>query len=245
MDEQRFDEVVKHLASTSRRQILNGLLGGLAAAVGMQGVDAARKRQKQQNNTEGRNKSDRKQEVRAAAKGKGKKCGGLVCEAGTTCVSGGSKPVCCPNARVCGQVCLSAPCGEGHICCGDSCVPNTTTANCGTCGNVCSTGQTCINGTCTSTICPTEPQGCCSCFYQDTTTGNFISACQVTNGCPSCNDFCQANVPPGATQIGQGTACSTSSPFPQSYSCRSIENPSQPEYTGEDCAGTPCVPAGT
>ena len=72
MDEQRFDEVVKHIATTSRRQILNGLLGGLAATVGMHGVGAARKRQKQQNSTKGRNKSDRKQEVRAAAKGKAK-----------------------------------------------------------------------------------------------------------------------------------------------------------------------------
>src|SRR4051812_10102990 len=51
MDKLRFDDLVKRVATTSRRQILNGLLSGLAAAVGMHGVDASRKRQKQQNNT--------------------------------------------------------------------------------------------------------------------------------------------------------------------------------------------------
>jgi hypothetical protein len=43
MDDQRFDAIVRRVASTSRRQILSGLLGGLAAAVGTREVDAATK----------------------------------------------------------------------------------------------------------------------------------------------------------------------------------------------------------
>jgi hypothetical protein len=336
MDEQRFDDLVKRVATTSRRQILHSLLGGLAAAIGTHGVDAARKRQKQQDtakesdkkpSAKRQHKPDRKQEVRAAAKGKAKKCGGRVCETGTTCVSGGGKPVCCPNARVCGQACLGAPCaapcqncdpaagvcvnttascddgdpcttndqcrngscvgepvtgclscegdgdcsaitvdqcheavcgaggtcivqnvrndtscGEGHICCGGSCVPNTTSTTCSTCRNSCSTGQSCVNGACVTNICPAEPQGCCYCNYQDA-AGNFIGTCDITSDCGNCAAICQANTPPGTTQVGGGVACPSALPSGAMYIC--IPTNSPPNITGFACGSAPCAPAGT
>src|SRR5829696_9162436 len=45
MDPQRFDELARRVGVGSRRQVLGGLLGGLAAAFGIHGSDAAKKGQ--------------------------------------------------------------------------------------------------------------------------------------------------------------------------------------------------------
>ena len=207
MDERRFDGLVKHIASTSRRQLLASLLGGLAAA--------------------GIHEGD-------AAKDKPKKCGGKPCGSGNTCLTGRGKPVCCPDARVCGMTCLTAACAAPC----QTCDPMA-----GACVNACPSGHACVNGECAAIVCPTEQTGCCTCNYQETATGNFISTCHITRGCPGCNEICQANVPAGTTQVGQATGCSTDLPVDLMYVCNDISSP--PRFTGFACGGTACTTAGT
>jgi len=217
VDGHRFDDLVKRAANTSRRRLLAGLLGGLAA-VGAERADAQRS--------------------------KAKTCGGKPCGPGNTCLTGSGKPVCCPDARVCGQACRSAPCGEGETCCGGACVAITTTRNCGRCDNACAPGQSCVDGACAAIVCPTQPRGCCTCNYQETATGYYISTCHIVETAlsPNCNEVCQANVPAGTTQVGQGTSSAYDTPAGQMLVCNDINSP--PEFTGFACGSVSCTPAG-
>lgn len=104
-------------------------------------------------------------------------CAG-VCPAGTTLLGN----ACCPNAKVCGQTCLAAPCDAGscqvcnpqqgacvtaqdgascgviNTCCGEECVYlNEDNDNCGVCGHRCPFGH-CNRGRC----CQQASNGQCS-----------------------------------------------------------------------------------
>src|SRR5215212_4035877 len=123
MDPQQFDRLAKRLARSSRRAVLGSLLGGIVAAVGLHEGDAATKRHKQRHektrdkrrrdrkhsDPKRRNKKQPNEDVSVAA-APAKKCGGKLCGAGNTCLTGGPKPVCCPNARMCGNKCLANAC---------------------------------------------------------------------------------------------------------------------------------------
>jgi hypothetical protein len=147
MDEHQFDDLIKRVANTSRRQILSGLLGGVATAVGLHDVDAGKKQDKKGHN---------KKRVRASAPG-----GGASCTHGRPCAAGN----CCPDEKCVNGTCAVSckgkgkgkACPTGTTCCNGGCVPICTapdvpdpiTCACSACEPItCSTNQVQDPGTC-------------------------------------------------------------------------------------------------
>jgi hypothetical protein len=163
VDGSRFDRIAREMAtSRSRRSLLKGLTGSLAAAIagtaGLRGADAAA----------------------------GCKREGQVCRENPNCCSG----LCGKDAsgrRVCACPAGTTPCNG--MCVNPATAFQTDKANCGACGNACRGGQICVNGTCANKGCTSagqcpQPTGACQ-------TATCISgACGITtaaNGTP-CND---------------------------------------------------------
>jgi hypothetical protein len=177
MDAQRFDDLVKRVASTSRRRVLSSLLGGLAAAIGLHDGDAAKKKHKKRTgkkpSNKGRTKKHGKKDVKTAAKtDKPKKCGGQPCPAGNTCLTKGGQSVCCPDARVCGKACLATPCPAPCRVCEPTtgaCVNAADGTGCDD-GNPCTGNDRCTGGTCVGDAIP----GC--------------GGCQGASDCPTLSD---------------------------------------------------------
>lgn len=128
MDGQRFDDLTRRLAgTTSRRQMLKGLAGGLGAAIAATlGQPAAAQRCENP-----------------------KSCSPTVaCCPGSQCIDG----VCQNRKPPKGDCKNSAACGPGESCCGGTCVSLDTVANCGSCGNACAAPPnataSCVGGQC-------------------------------------------------------------------------------------------------
>jgi len=243
MEDQRFDELTKRVASSvSRRTALKAaLIAGVGGFLGLGGT-----------------------EVASADAGKclgdkcelNKQCCTGVCDPNTqTCACPGGQTNCsgnclnlqtdsancgacgnaCPNGQACvGGVCECATtlcvtvtgsicCLAGQDCCKGQCVSLNTTQNCGACGTVCGSGQACINGTC------------------QCAPGNNL--CSVTNACIPANSCCTSAdcAVSGQTCSGPGGTCAcpaSQKPCSASNSC--IPNASC--CTNTDCpSGQACV----
>lgn len=157
MERQRFDRLVRAIAShSSRRSALAGLAGGVAALAWTGGDRAQAKKNK-------------RKRCRCRPNCTGKVCGDNGC-GGTcgTCAQG--QPFCCNGAcrRECcgdvqcasGETCLRGACvtpcaidrncpPTAPICCNGGCVDtNTDRGNCGGCGIPCNPPANCFNGEC-------------------------------------------------------------------------------------------------
>ena len=98
MDNKRFDDIAKSIASlASRRSVVKGMVGGaLAGVVGSRGVDAAKKR------------------------GEGQTCrNSPECAEGLSCLiasDGRRRCGSCGEATVCGSICCNTYCSEDLVC---------------------------------------------------------------------------------------------------------------------------------
>ena len=224
MDEQRFDDLVKRAASTSRRQVLGSLLGGLSAAVSLLGG--------------GRGWS--------SAVAQGDNCG--VCnevspskERGncrSSCARSGGFPAGCTSVA---QLCRSA--SGTYTCCvgGPTCVSGA----CSGCTTTCSAPKTQLNPSTCACECPPcatagqvpDPStcvcggGCEACGpnqIQDLVTCGC--ACDLTTTCPvgemfdpaACRCVCDPLTTSRPGSCFRGCVCSTT--------------PNNP-----GCPGTPCT----
>lgn len=172
MDQNRFDDLTRALASsTSRRQALKLLGGGLLAALvpgsvfakGGGNSDCA----KFCASTFGANTRAAGQCTADAAKGKG------LCK---QCGSANPSSICC--TRNANGVCSSY---SGAHC-------------------ACPTGQTCVNGTCT-VVCPSDTTLCNGACVDTTSDGANCGGCGITCSVGHCNNShcCQDSVGSNAT----------------------------------------------
>jgi Stigma-specific protein, Stig1 len=103
----------------------------------------------------------------------------------------------------------------GSHCCNGTCVDTKTDPNnCGRCGNTCGTNETCTEGKCTTSSCPSG-QTLCNAVCVSTATdvnncGACGHACSATNGTPTCtNGVCGQTCNAGFATCGSGAACTT------------------------------------
>lgn len=182
MQEWRFDNLTRTLGkATTRRQVLKGLAGGLAAA--MVGRAAAPKPAAAATGHCGDNKSCRNEAATAYQ----------TCRA-----NGGTWWVCTQQAVTKFKTCWDSPCPEGQQCCGFNCVDwQTDRNNCGWCGHSCYDPHAiCVDGRC---VCPDEfiqcegGSGLITCCPPDTTcsTDLFGPAICKQNCDPEC-PICQS-----------------------------------------------------
>lgn len=177
MDNQRFDEISRSLATTgSRRGLLKGLAGGaLAGALSLVGASDAAARKCR---NDGKNcKSDTE-------------CCSLYCDPTSyTCAPAPPADTCDPACPT-GAVCVDGACFcpvPTSFCGTDGCVDlQTDDQHCGTCTTVCATGATCVAGICTCPTGQTECNG--ACVDLNTDEANCGSCGRICNSGETCSD---------------------------------------------------------
>jgi hypothetical protein len=142
-------------------------------------------------------------------------------------------------------------CRKDAQCCSGNCSTNGTCAACpagttlcgGQCVSSCSEGVLDPN-TC-QCVCPAV-SCCCTCVYQDNTTGNFITVCNASNSTiteAQCQQSCQsATPPPGTSFLNFGHACEPGSSGLLRV-CRPIVG--SPNASGFQCDAPFCIPPPT
>jgi hypothetical protein len=152
MESTRFDELTRLVARRStRRQIVRAGLGMFAGWIAVSSPNRA-------SGQEG--------------------CGTEApCSEGQICQESGA--CCAVEASACDEM---TPCCDPNVtCCNGTCVPLSTTANCGACGNACEAGTlACCNGTC----CEPGIADCCNGSCRVPLDPNNCGGCGVT--CPPC-----------------------------------------------------------
>ncbi len=171
MDGKRFDDLTVVLASSTRRQVLKrlggGLAGALAGAFGLRGAGAQDAPGGSTCNTSGQS------------------CTNQQCCEGYTCLedfTSGTDKFCCPDLLVCGSRCCpaGASCATGNQCqcpetasavCPGGPTPQvglcvnlqTDPNNCGQCGTICNVaaGEACCGGSCKNLL--EDEQNCGAC----------------------------------------------------------------------------------
>jgi len=147
------------------------------------------------------------------------------------------KPVgkkCRKDKQCCSGICSNgrcAACPAGTTLCGGQCVSS------------CSEGV--LDPTTCQCVCPAV-SCCCTCLYQDNTTGNFIVICNASNSTiteAQCQQSCQsATPPPGTSFFNFGHACEPGSSGLLRV-CRPIVG--SPNETGFQCEAPFCIPPPT
>ena len=179
MDGNRFDTLTKHLAeSSSRRQVVKGLGGGIVAGllalVGTGGIEAAKPCPKPRT---------------SCGTGKDKVCVDLATDAANcgVCANACTAPA---NATA---TCVSGTCGfectQGLTACGGACVDLVTdVTNCGTCGNACDDGNECTTNSCSLGSCeyPTNVGAAC-------TVDGAAGECDASGICQPDDVICAAH----------------------------------------------------
>lgn len=170
MNDSRFDELTKALASsTSRRQALKALAATTAGAIlSLSGLDTAFARHC--------------------------RTFGAQCSSNAECCSGYCPQTtyqcgCPPGTQLCNGSCVSTSCPAGQTFSPSACMccPNSQLCTNGTC---CATGTACLNNTCcpTTQVCVNPSTGiatCCAAGYKCLTNGTCAKPCTTNADCPS------------------------------------------------------------
>ncbi len=169
-----------------------------------------------------------------------------ACRAGHRCVSG----IC-----LCGT---SGTCASGQECCGDACVDvQSSTSNCGRCGNACAAGQVCSLGACTSM--PVCAPACDAAQGERCVAGGICACGTSATACPAgqvcnmgvCGSGCPSGCPTGETCSGRACVCGTTgATCPAGTECRSgrCVDPNAcdpPCGAGQTCCNRACVNTAT
>ncbi len=233
MDQQRFDDLTRALATgTSRRRMLRGLTGGvLGGVLGLAGLQEA---------SAACRVIDQKCDANNPCC-KGAKCANRHCVCKTAagyeaCLGPGSRCIntntdeahcgacftpCPPTATCVDGACV---CPNGTTPCNGQCVNTLTDENnCGSCGYICPDRGVCAEGGC---FCPTpsyycqnvdvccgpgqacsttSPTGCCA-YFPDNPCSTASPCCRPNDTCSSTTGLCCTN--PGDYCYSPGQCCS-------------------------------------
>jgi hypothetical protein len=253
----RFDELTRTLGkATSRRQVLKGLLSGLAAVVvertaRSNPVEAASSGSCDVQECEKQAFADWLTCNRICTKGPCKRRGfGRQFGAPGLCL--GCRATCTVNFKLAARECRERGCSGVEECCGDQCTDlSSDPNNCGNCGHACSNGEECVGGQCQCADDFTDCSGQCVDTQSDHENcgvcGHACTGCEicVSGQCTSicgtdavcCNDRCVPLCP------------DNSAPDPTTCECGACKGQTDGTECGQnqvccqqECVSTQCSP---